>query len=135
VLGAYGITVREELGENVKLKPIIIYVVLLSFTPSFSAIAYDPLDCLKDASKVDKDISVGLATKLCSGAWTAEPVKCYAQVSRVDTTISRGIAIDLCAGSANAENTLKCYEKAGERGLARFLATTLCGVREPKVSR
>jgi len=47
----------------------------------------------------------------------------------------RGIAIDLCAGSANAENTLKCYEKAGEGGLARFLATTLCGVREPKVSR
>ena len=112
-----------------------IYVFLLGFTPSFSAIAYDPLDCLKDISKVDKDIIVGLATKLCSGAWTAEPVKCYAQVSRVDTTISRGIAIDLCAGSANAENTLKCYEKAGERGLARFLATTLCGVREPKVSR
>ena len=112
-----------------------IYVLLLGFTPSFSAIAYDPLDCLKDASKVDKDISVGLATKLCSGAWTAEPVKCYAQVSRVDTTIPRGIAVDLCAGSSNAENTLKCYEKAGESGLARFLATTLCGVREPKVSR
>ena len=54
-----------------------IYVVLLGFTPSFSAIAYDPLDCLKDVSKVDKDIIVGLATKLCSGAWTAEPVKCY----------------------------------------------------------
>jgi hypothetical protein len=93
-----------------------IYVLLLGFTPSFSAIAYDPLDCLKDISKVDKDIIVGLATKLCSGAWTAEPVKCYAQVSGVDTTIPRGIAIDLCAGSANAENTLKCYEKAGERG-------------------
>ena len=105
-----------------------IYVLLLGFTPSFSAIAYDPLDCLNDAAKVDKDIIIGLATKLCSGAWTAEPVKCYAQVSRVDTTISRGIAIDLCAGSANAENTLKCYEKAG---LARFLATRLCGVREP----
>jgi hypothetical protein len=108
-----------------------IYVVLLGFTPSFSAIAYDPLDCLKDVSKVDKDIIVGLATKLCSGAWTAEPVKCYAQVSHVDTTIPRGIAIDLCAGSADAENTLKCYKKAGERGLARFLATTLCGVRVP----
>ena len=108
-----------------------IYVLLLGFTPSFSAIAYDPLDCLKDVSKVDKDIIVGLATKLCSGAWTAEPVKCYAQVSHVDTTIPRGIAIDLCAGSANAENTLKCYEKAAERGLARFLAVRLCGVREP----
>jgi hypothetical protein len=48
-----------------------------------SAIAYDPLDCLNDAAKVDKDIIVGLSTKLCSGAWTAEPVKCYAQVSRV----------------------------------------------------
>ena len=132
MLGAYGITVREELGENVKLKPII-YVVLLSFTPSFSAIAYDPLDCLKDASKVDKDISVGLATKLCSGAWTAEPVKCYAQVSRVDTTIPRGIAVDLCAGSSNAENTIKCYAEAGKRrSLARFLATRLCGVRESR---
>jgi hypothetical protein len=119
----------------VKLKLTIIYVVLLGFTPSFSAIAYDPLDCLKNVSKVDKDIVAGLATKLCSGAWTAEPVKCYAEVSRVDTTLPRGIAIDLCAGSANAENTLKCYEKAGERGLVRFLATTLCGVREPKVSR
>ena len=115
-----------------KLKPIIIYVVLLGFTPSFSAIAYDPLDCLKDASKVDKDIIVGLATKLCSGAWTAEPVKCYAQVSHVDTTIPRGIAIDLCAGSADAGNTLKCYKKASESGLARFLATRLCGVRESR---
>ena len=120
---------------NLRYQLGMIYVVLLGFTPSFSAIAYDPLDCLKDVSKVDKDIIVGLSTKLCSGAWSAEPVKCYAQVSRVDTTIPRGIAIDLCAGSANAENTLKCYEKAGERGLARFLATTLCGVREPKVSR
>ena len=110
-----------------------IYVLLLGFTPSFSAIAYDPLDCLKDASKVDKDISVGLATKLCSGAWTAEPVKCYAQVSRVDTTIPRGIAVDLCAGSSNAENTIKCYAEAmgKRRSLARFLATRLCGVREP----
>jgi hypothetical protein len=44
----------------------------------------------------------------------------------------RGIAIDLCAGSADAENTLKCYKKAGEGGLARFLATKLCGVREPR---
>ena len=108
-----------------------IYVVLLGFTPSFSAIAYDPFDCIKDVSKVDKDINDGLMTKLCSGAWTAEPVKCYAQVSRVYTTIPREIAIDLCAGSTNAENTLKCYEKAAERGLARFLATRLCGVREP----
>jgi hypothetical protein len=47
-----------------------ICVVLLGFTPSFSAIAYDPLDCLNEVSKVDKDITVGLATKLCSGAWT-----------------------------------------------------------------
>jgi hypothetical protein len=70
----------------VKLK-LIILVVLVGFTPSFSAIAYDPLDCLNDASKVDKDIIVGLATKLCSGAWTAEPVKCYAQISRVYTAI------------------------------------------------
>ena len=116
------LSLRYELG---------IYVVLLGFTPSFSAIAYDPLDCLKDASKIDKDIIVGLATKLCSGAWTAEPVKCYAQVSRVDTAIPRGIAIDLCAGSADAEKTLNCYKKAGERGLARFLATKLCGAREP----
>ena len=112
-----------------------IYVVLLGFTPSFSANAYDPVDCLNDVSKVDKDIIVGLATKLCSGAWTAEPVKCYAQVSHVDTTIPRGIAIDLCAGSSDAETTLKCYKKAGERGLARFLATRLCAVREPQTGR
>ena len=119
-----------------KLK-LITLVVLMGFTPSFSAIAYDPLDCLNDASKVDKGIIVGLATKLCSGAWTAEPVKCYAQVSRVDTTIPRGIAVDLCAGSSNAENTVKCYAEASgkRRSLARFLATTLCGVREPKESR
>ena len=116
-----------------KLK-LIIYAVLLGFTPSFPAIAYDPLDCLNDASKVDKDIIVGLATKLCSGAWTAEPVKCYAQVSRVYPSIPRGIAIDLCAGSANAENTVKCYGKASERGLARFLAARLCGVRESTVN-
>ena len=96
--------------------------------------AYDPLDCVNDGSNVDKDIVVGLATRLCSGAWTAEPVKCYAQVSNI-YPIPRGIAIDLCAGSANAENTLKCYEKAGERGLARFLATRLCAVREPKEIR
>jgi hypothetical protein len=109
---------------------VLAVVALLGFTPSFPAMAYDPLDCLQDVSKVDKDIIVGLATRLCSGAWTAEPVKCYAQVSQVDTTIPRGIAIDLCAGSTNAENTLKCYKKAGERSLARFLATRLCGVRE-----
>lgn len=108
-----------------------IYVVLLGLTPSSAAIAYDPLDCVGDVSKVDKDMIIGLATKLCSGAWTAEPVKCYAQVSKVDTTIPRGIAIDLCAGSADAGNTLQCYKKASERGLARFLATRLCGVREP----
>jgi hypothetical protein len=107
---------------------VAIYVVLLGF--SFSAMAYDPLDCLNDVSKVDKDIIIGLATRLCSGAWTAEPVKCYAQVSQIDTTIPRGIAINLCAGSANAKNTLKCYKNAGERrNLVRFLATRLCGVR------
>jgi hypothetical protein len=124
--------------NTLKQRLLAIAGIALALTTSVragEAIAYEPLDCLKDVSKVDKDIIVGLATKLCSRAWTAEPVKCYAQVSRVDTTIPRGIAIDLCAGSANAEKTLKCYEKAGERGLARFLAATLCGVREPKVSR
>ena len=112
-----------------------IYVVLLGFTPSFSAMAYDPTDCLRDIAKVEKDIIVGLATRLCSGAWSAEPVKCYVQVSLVDKTIIRGIAIDLCAGSTNAENTVNCYKKAGERGLVRFLATRLCAVREPQTGR
>lgn len=108
-----------------------IFAVLLGIAPCFSAVAYDPLDCIGDVSKVDKEMIIGLATKLCSGAWTNEPVKCYAQVSQVDASIPRGIAIDLCAGSTDAGNTLKCYKKAGEGGLARFLATRLCGVREP----
>ena len=113
-----------------KLK-LMLFAVLLGFTPSFSAIAYDPLDCLNEASKVDKDIIAGLATKLCSGAWTAEPVKCYAQVSRVYSSIPRGIAIDLCSGSANAENTVRCYGKASEK---RSCALSSCkALRSKKV--
>ena len=90
-----------------------------------AAIAYDPVDCLNDIAKVDSGIMVGLATKLCPGAWTPEPVKCYLGASKADEGISRGIAIDLCAGAVNAESTLACYVRAGtERKLNRGLATS-----------
>ena len=107
-----------------------IFALLLGFALSSSAFAYDPIDCLEDISKADPGIVVGLATKLCSGAWSPEPVKCYAVVPEFDKSIPRGIAIDLCAGSTSAENTIKCYVRAGDRGLIRGLATTLCGARK-----
>ena len=107
-----------------------IFAILIGFTSSFSAFAYDPLDCLDDISRADPEIIVGLATKLCSGAWSPEPVKCYIVVSKVDRSVPRGTAIDLCAGSTSAESTLQCYGKASERGLNRGLATTLCGARK-----
>lgn len=94
-----------------------------------AAFAYDPLDCLDDIAKVDPEIVVGLATRLCSGAWTAEPVKCYQNLSKVDDGISRGIAIDLCAGAENSEKTVACYAKAASR-MNRGLATTLCGAKK-----
>ena len=94
-------------------------------------LAYDPLDCLDDIVKVDSSITVGLATKLCSGAWSPEPVHCYGAASKVDDGIIRGIAIDLCAGSIDAKKTLECYFRAGaERKLNRGLSTTLCGAKK-----
>lgn len=97
---------------------------------SGASLAYVPLDCLNDAAKADPEIIIGLATKLCAGAWSPEPVKCYAVVSKVDE-IPRGIAIDLCAGSVSAENTVACYIKAAtERKLNRGLSMTLCGAKK-----
>ncbi len=91
--------------------------------------AYDPLDCVSDIAKVDPEINVGLATKLCSGSWTSEPVKCYRNVSQVDKDINRGIAIDLCAGTLNADKTVKCYATAASK-FNRGIATTLCGAKK-----
>lgn len=93
--------------------------------------AYDPLDCLNDIASLDSEIIIGLATRLCSGAWSPEPVKCYQNVSQLDNSIPRGIAIDLCAGTVDAERTLDCYYKAGaKRQLNRGLSTSLCGAKK-----
>jgi hypothetical protein len=98
-------------------------------TPAF---AYDPLDCLNDIAEVDSGITVGLATRLCSAAWTPEPVKCYIIVSKADDGIPRGIVIDLCAGAVDSEKTVDCYAKASGRKMNRGLATTLCGAKKPE---
>jgi len=119
--------------KRVKLiKVIKCFSLILIVTNSKYTFAYDPYDCLNDVAKVDSEITVGLATRLCSGAWTPEPVKCYKNVSNIDDEISRGIAIDLCAGSVSSEKTLKCYSKSGTRELSRGLATTLCGAKKPE---
>ena len=103
----------------------------LAVTYGTAAFAYDPVDCLNDIAKVDPEINMGSATKLCSGAWTPEPVKCYQSVSKVDDSIPRFIAIDLCAGAVDSERTVDCYVNAGtRRKLNRGLATTLCGAKK-----
>jgi hypothetical protein len=108
------------------------FVVL--FTSCFFAnayvYAYDPIDCMKDISKADATIPVGLATKLCSASYSSEPVLCYVGASSIDSGINRGIAIDLCAGSTDSIKTLSCYERASELKLNRALATTLCGAKK-----
>lgn len=111
---------------------IRIFYITITAIYSSHAYAYDPYDCLNDIAKVDTEIPIGLATRLCSGTWSQEPVKCYIGASRVDKEIARGIAIELCAGSVNAENTVKCYAKSGARKLSRGLATQLCGVKVPE---
>ncbi|CAH6966960.1 conserved exported hypothetical protein [Vibrio chagasii] len=105
--------------------------ILLS-TLSFSALAYDPYNCIADVAKVDTKISVGLATELCSGAWSNEPAKCYIGASVVDEEIPRFLAIKLCSGSVDAEKTLLCYAKSSDFELSRGSATTLCGVNRYK---
>jgi hypothetical protein len=92
---------------------------------------YDPVDCLNEVADVDSGIVMGLATRLCSGAWTPEPIKCYITISKIDDGIPRGIAIDLCAGTVSSEETLECYSKAATRKMSRGLATTLCGAKKP----
>lgn len=93
--------------EGFSLSLIVIY--------STVTFAHDPYDCLDDIAKVDSEISIGLATRLCSGSWTPEPVKCYQNASEIDDGIPRFIAIDLCSGSVNSEKTLECYSKALRR--------------------
>ena len=122
---------------HVKSDKLIRIVHIFSFivfvTYGTAAFAYDPLDCLNDIAIVDSKITIGLATRLCSGTWTPEPVKCYQSVSKIDVGIPRGIAIDLCAGTISSEKTLDCYDQAGKRrNLNRGLATTLCGAKKPE---
>ena len=74
----------EGLNRIVHSFSFIIFV-----TYSTAAFAYDPLDCLNDIATADSEISIGLATKLCSGTWTPEPVKCYQKVSKIDQEIPR----------------------------------------------
>lgn len=107
------------------------FSLTLIVTYSSVAFAYDPFDCLNDVAKVDSEIIIGLATRLCSGAWTPEPVKCYQDISKIDGDIPRGIAIDLCAGTVSSEKTLECYSKAATNQMSRGLATTLCGAKKP----
>jgi hypothetical protein len=103
--------------------------VFCFFTNSY-VLAYDPVDCLKDITKADITIPVGLATKLCSASYSSEPVLCYVGVGSIDSGINRGISIDLCAGSTDSAKTLSCYQRASELKLNRALATTLCGAKK-----
>lgn len=95
---------------------------------SFSLSAYDPYNCLADVSKIDQEIPIGLATELCSGAWSGEPAACYIGASLVDKEIPRFLAIKLCSGSIDAEKTIQCYAKSADFELNRGLAVSLCGV-------
>ena len=114
------------------IRVIHVFSLALIVTHSTDAFAYDPFDCLNDVATVDSEITMGLATRLCSGTWTPEPVKCYQNASKIDNSIPRGIAIDLCAGTVSSQKTLECYSKAATRQMARFLATTLCGAKKPE---
>ncbi|WP_165311031.1 hypothetical protein [Vibrio ziniensis] len=105
------------------------FFTIVSFI-SCSSFAYDPYDCLSDVSKIDKTIPIGLASELCSGAWSEAPASCYIGASLIDEEIPRFLAIKLCSGSVDAERTLKCYAKSADTELNRGLAVTLCGVNK-----
>lgn len=102
---------------------------ITTFLFSKLAYAYSPLDCVDDIARVDKDINIGMASRICSGSWSPEPVACYTKVIQLDKGINRGIAIDLCAGSVKADDTVSCYLGAGQR-FNRGIATTLCGAKK-----
>ena len=104
-------------------------VVFYTFLGAGHVFAYSPLDCVNDIANFEKEISVGLAARLCAATWTPEPVICYKSVGLVDEKINRGTAIDLCAGTVNAEKTVACYAEAGQR-FNRGIATTLCGAKK-----
>lgn len=118
---------KNQFLTSLNLKWIVLAIGLANCQV---ASAYDPVDCVRDISKIDSEIIVGLAVRLCSGAYSPEPVKCYAKVGEVDRGMIRGIAIDLCSGSIDADRTIDCYVKAGNEKLNRGLSTTLCGVRK-----
>lgn len=118
---------KRQLSFHQRIRPTMLAVCIAACP---LAAAYDPVDCLKDISKVDSEIILGLAVKLCSGAYSPEPVKCYAKIGEVDKGMIRGIAIDLCAGSIDSDQTIGCYTKAGNEKLNRGLSTTLCGVKK-----
>ena len=136
-------SMRYEKGELIRIIKSFSFVLFVNYCvsactdpQSVAYDTYDPLDCLNDIAEVDPSINVGLATKLCSAAWTPEPVKCYSLVSKEDSSIPRFIAIDLCAGTVNSKKTIECYVKAGTtRQLNRGLATTLCGARKTEDMR
>lgn len=130
-IGVWKCKMRCKKYELMRVIHSFTFIVFLIY--GAVAFAYDPLDCLNDIAKVDSEIPIGLATRLCSGTWSPEPVKCYQNASKVDDGITRGIAIDLCAGAVSSEKTLDCYYQAGtRRQLNRGLATTLCAVRKPE---
>ena len=139
-VGAQNCRPKTKLGmqiarERQMYSPRLLSAFLLTFTTvhGTAAFAYDPNDCLNDVAKVDPKINIGLATELCSGAWTPEPAKCYELISTTDEGIVRGIAVELCAGSVDSQKTVACYVKAGtERKLNRGLSTTLCSARKSK---
>ncbi|AAZ28825.1 hypothetical protein [Colwellia psychrerythraea] len=114
------------------MKYILIFVMITFTNLVIAKDTYDPYDCLNDVARIDPKITNGLATELCSAAWSPEPAKCYAGASKIDDEIPRGTAVELCAGSVNAKNTLACYGNSGSWELNRGLATTLCGVNKIK---
>ena len=116
--------------KQIKLLKHIFLTLVMTY--SVSSFAYDPYDCINDVAEIDSEISVGLATELCSATWSPEPVKCYLAIPLIDQEIPRGLAIELCSGSVNSEKTLECYSKGGTRQLNRGLAITLCGANKSK---
>jgi len=98
-----------------RTRALSVTFLVIAMVHGTSALAYDPTDCLNDVAELDPKINIGLATELCSGAWTPEPAKCYGLASKVDEGIIRGIAVELCAGSVNSEKTIACYVKAGTK--------------------
>jgi hypothetical protein len=110
----------------------LIILTSCSFQMTSSALAYDAVDCVQAAAKVDKGMIVGLAAELCAGAASPAVIECYVNSFKVDSGMIRGLAINLCAGSSNATRTLDCYLKASRMGMARGIAIELCGTKKSR---